>query len=283
MLTQIDVYGSQESALELPLTGGLSGMGPVQIRNIIGLGPVRASINTTPYSSVDGESYSGNSVGKRNIVLTVGLNPNWVDQTMESLRQMLYAYFMSKQRVLLQFFSDHLPTCQIEGYVESCEPSIFSKDPEMQISVICPKPDFIAVEPTVVDGITIWAAGTKTEVAYIGTVPTGFMLKVEASVSQPEYTGEILVIRQDPGYEPLTIVTTIDNEYFFVMSTLRGDKYVRSQEVGGPAQTNLMGTLVVGSVWAQLLPGVNEFAVMVDMPDVGQTWELTYFNRFGGL
>src|SRR5664279_2906619 len=63
---------------------------PIQILKVDGLGPVKAAVTTTPFGDFDGESLPAASVGKRNIVLTFGLNPDWADQTFESLRAILY-------------------------------------------------------------------------------------------------------------------------------------------------------------------------------------------------
>ncbi len=100
----VEIRNSRSPVLSLLLGGGGLNTDALQIRNIEGLGPVKASVNTSPFGSVDGESYTGSNVGKRNIVMTLGLNPNWRDQSMASLRQLLYAYFMPKQFVKLRFF-----------------------------------------------------------------------------------------------------------------------------------------------------------------------------------
>ncbi len=104
MLTKVEVFGPVP--LILPLGEGETNTDPIQIRDVQGLGPVKANVNTSPFGSFDGEAYTGSSVGKRNIVLTLGLNPNWKDQSITSLRQLLYTYFMPKRAVTLRFFSD---------------------------------------------------------------------------------------------------------------------------------------------------------------------------------
>ena len=50
---------------------------PIHIRDITGLGPVKAEIATTPFATSDGELFQGSTVGKRNIVMTLGFNPDW--------------------------------------------------------------------------------------------------------------------------------------------------------------------------------------------------------------
>lgn len=148
MLTKVEVVGSSAGTLGI----ALDGQGPIQIRDISGLEPVKAEITSVP-SNQDGDLFQHVRLGKRNIVLKLGLNPNWVDQTMSSLRRMLYAHFSPTTWRILKFYSDDMVTVQIGGYVESLEPNMFSQDPEMQVSVICLKPNFIGPNATVYAGI----------------------------------------------------------------------------------------------------------------------------------
>ena len=138
MLTQVDVYGAVNSATALPLSGAGVYGDPVQIKKIDGLGPVKADIQTATYGAINREYLTGKFYGKRNIVLTLGLNPDWATQTVEELRQLLYAYFTPTQQVELRFQSTHLPEVNIFGYVESMDPNIFSADPEIDVSIIHP-------------------------------------------------------------------------------------------------------------------------------------------------
>lgn len=294
MLTKIDAKNARNSHLELPLSNELIGSDPLQIRNITGLGPVRANINTTPFGSINGESYFGSSVGKRNIVLTIGLNPDWDDQSMESLRALLYDYFMTQYIVVLQFLSTHLPTVEITGYVESVEPNIFSKDPEVQVSIICPTPDFVAIDDTVLTGVVDdnILGGTvipPTDIDYIGTVPTGFVLKIESSLARPSYTGIIYATVVDLNNTDesslLTITGTVDATAYAKISTEKGNKYAKQfGVVSGLVTADYLSTVVIsGSLaqWPQLQPGENRF--FVNAANAGQAWTLTYFARFGGL
>src|ERR1044072_3263406 len=172
---------------------------PVQVRNVEGLGPIKADIASTPFATGRGEQYQGSTTDKRNIVSTLGLNPDWENQTMSTLRHLLYRYFMTESWVKLRFYSDYLPPVDIEGYVETFEPNMFSEDPEMSISIICPKPDFIQTDATIVYGVV--DDGTlETSFEYIGTIDTGYELRIEASIPNVAYTG------------PITITTTAFGE-----------------------------------------------------------------------
>jgi hypothetical protein len=67
------------------------------------------------------------------------------------------------------------------------------------------------------------------------------------------------------------------------MSSIPMRKYVQNVNIGSGVITNLLSKAHVqeGSYWPTLQPGENEFMVYSNNPP--QDWELTYFERFGGL
>lgn len=284
MLTKLEARNAAATVLELSLASDVISTSALQIRNITGLGPVRASVTTTPLGSVDAESYAGSSVGKRNIVITIGLNPNWIDQSMESLRNQLYIHFMPKRSTLLRFYSTHLPTVEVLGYVESFEPNIFSKDPEIQVSIICPSPDFVAIVATVINDVVDGDNNSPSTIVYPGSVPTGFVLKVVSSVARPAYTGTIILAHKatDPSFTSLQFTATVDATMYAEVSTVPGQKYVRKVLVAGGAITSLLGSVVNPTTWQKLQPGTNLFYVYA-ASSPGQAWTMTYFARYGGL
>lgn len=284
MLTKMEITNPRNATLALLLGGSGPNTEAIQVRNTEGLGPVKASISTSPFGSIDGEAYTGSSVGKRNIVITVGLDPNWIDQSMASLRTLLYAYFMPKQSVKLRFFSDSMTTVEISGYVEGFEPNIFAKDPEIQISIVCPLPDFVAIAATVKTGVVVAnnVPQAGEDIGYLGNIATGFVLKVASSTALPSYLGSVDIVSRTPFSPAFSANSvTIDGGLYFEMSSVRGLKYARGINVLGGAIITLLRNLAASSTWPQLEPGVNNFYVAA--ATAGQVWTLTYFNRFGGL
>lgn len=281
MLTRVEVQSSTASLTEiLNLSIDEATTDAIRLLNIEGLGPVKADINTTPFGSFDGEQFNGASVGKRNIVLTLGLNPNWEDQSMASLRAILYQYFMPKLGVFMSFVSTHLPRVGILGYVESFEPNMFSKDPEIQISLLCPQPNFVAADPVVVTGTVGIAPVTATEIDYEGTVETGFLLVVSPSGGNPSYTGNVAIRNVCRSNDLFQVTATIDADSQLHLSTVQGEKYVRAMD-GEVFLSNLLPYTSVELVWMPLYPGTNDFSVA--SAETGQTWELTYTPQYGGI
>ena len=258
----------------------LSGHGPetdlLQVREIEGLGPVKAAINTVPYGSMDGEAFNGALVNSRNIVLTIGLNPDWANYSMEELRRLVYAYFMPKLQSRLVFHSsDEFPTVEISGIVEDVVPNLFAKDVEVQVSIICPDPYFTAVEATTVAGLS----NQGQDVDYNGNVVTGINVEVtELDLPAPTVIG---VIADQASQPTFAVSASVSATKYLVLNSLPGNKYVQNIERGTGIITNLLPKMLAGSIWPTLQPGINKF-IVTSTAGV-QEWKLSYFERFGGL
>lgn len=108
------------------------------VESIEGLGPGKATINTTEISTNDGSLFNSSRISSRNIVISLRF---LFKDTIEDVRQLSYKYFPLKKKVTLLIRTDNR-LAEIEGYVESNEPNIFSKEERADISIICPYPFF---------------------------------------------------------------------------------------------------------------------------------------------
>lgn len=284
MITGMEVTSAEPDVPDLPLGGFMPNDAAIQIRNIDGLGPVKVDVATTGYATGRGEISSGVSTPKRNIVLTLGLNPNWIDQSVAALRQLLYHYFMPESRVHLQFDSNDLPSVYIDGIVESFEPNIFAQDPEVQISILCLRPDFIDIGTTFVTG-TIVAGHPETTIDYPGTIAVGFELKVESSSALPSYTGDLTVRNTVRGlnHDLKLKNVTVDGSRYVMLNSTKTLRYVRSiPTLGDPdVFTDIYAKLDEGFEWPELLPGSNVISILTGTD--GSSFTLGYIPRYGGL
>lgn len=280
MLTEVKAYSSWRSAPTLPLDAlGAADTDLIQVRNIAGLEPVKAAVNTSPHGAVDGSSYTGASVPSRNIVLTLGLNPNWDDWSYEALRDLLYLYFMPKRPTRLVFYRDDKIPVEIYGIVESVETVHFSSDPEVVVSVICPDPYFTAIDETVLTGQTIRPDGASIVVDYEGTIETGILVKVTyVSGASPTDIG---IQVGDTLASYFDVEASVDATSYFDMSSIPMYKYVQNVSIGTGVITNLLSKVQEGFTWPLLQPGDNDFYVVTDQGV--QDWELVYFEKYGGL
>jgi hypothetical protein len=280
VLTKLEAYSSWEDAPTLALNdNGREETDLIQIRNITGLDPVKASVNTSPFGSVDGSAYIGSSVATRNIVLTLHPNPDWDQWSFESLRRLLYRYFMPKLLTRLVFYSDDMSTVAIAGIVEDANIVQFSKDPEMQVSIICPDPYFTAVAPTVVTGQSVRDFSAPASVEYNGDVVAGINVEVTRTADPAPTSIGIQV--GDPTESYFNLTASVDATKYFVMNSLDGNRFAQTVAFNTGVITNLLSKMQTGSSWPVLEPGTNDFAVITDAGI--QDWQLTYYERYGGL
>ena len=136
MIHSITVTNYLGESIKLDLRQpGLSGF---VVKSITGLSSGKATINMTEVATSDGAYYNSARLSSRNIVIS--LQYLW-NPTIENMRHLSYKYFPIKKKVTLLFETD-TRLAQIEGYVESNEADIFTKEEGSDISIICPNPFF---------------------------------------------------------------------------------------------------------------------------------------------
>lgn len=286
MLTLVNIVSSLLPPDGLSFdSNGSPNTDPIQLRNISGLEPTKGTINTTPYGSGAGGVYTGASVDVRNIVLTMGLAPDYATQTMEDLRQILYRYFMPPLSVVLQFKRGDLPDVQIQGYVESISPNIFSQDPECDVSIICPDPDFIALQQTRIYGVVgSFGALLPQTFSYAGNNPSGFDLIISSNGTQQSVVIpdlNIHVIYKDTAQMWLTgSVDVSDFTTNLEINTSFGSKAV---VFNSSLVEDRMDLVPDNTDWPVLFPGNNTVSLFTTNPVPGAIWELKYQARFAGL
>lgn len=126
------------------------------VSSIEGLGPVAATINTTETAVLDGVVFNSVRLPARNIVFNLFMM--WAS-TIEESRLLTYKYFPVKRKITMYFETENREV-EIEGYVESNEPEIFSDMERTTISVVCPDPFFYSVDP---NEITFYGVEPKFE------------------------------------------------------------------------------------------------------------------------
>lgn len=301
MLKTVTVTNPKGESLELelakPENSGLI------IKDITGLGPMNATINTQDLATMDGSLYSSARVENRNIVLTLAM---MFSPTVEDSRQLTYHYFPLKKKVTLKFETDNR-TSEIEGYVESNEPEIFSEEESTQISIICPDPFFYESkgsssafygadpmfefpfsnesysEPLLLMGEI--RMDSRAIVNYVGDVDTGMVITIHTLGDASNFTiynvdtGESMAINTDK-------VKTITGVAFhsgddIEISTYKGNKYIRLLRNG--IYTNIISAMSKGSDWFQLSVGDNIFDYQAEEGAENLMIMFSYRNAYGGI
>lgn len=257
------------------------------VKSITGLGPGKATINTTEVSTNDGGLFNSSRLSTRNIV--IALEFLWKD-SIEDVRQQSYKYFPIKKKCTLVIETDNR-LAEIDGYVESNDPDIFSKNEGTDISIICPYPYFYSSgesgkTTTIFSGIEaafefpfsnesltedllemgIIENQTERVITYDGDAEIGVTITIhavgEASNITIYNTGtrELMTIDTDK-IESLTgsgIVAGDD----IIICTVKNNKSITL--VRGGVSTNILNCLSTDADWFQLTKGDNVFAYVAE-------------------
>lgn len=259
-------------------------------KNIDGLGPVKATLTSSDNASDAGSTFLFARDGQRNIVITMGYAPAYsTGSTVEDLRRELESVFMPKTAVELRFTDDVLGSFDIWGHVESNEPAIFSKDPEVVISIICDDPYFYSTAADTVFNIPLLVPGAdQFSINYPGNVPTGFVFEFDRDADDTPSDNYVklsmlpLNYPISPMMRLLEVPFEIDDE--FRISSVRGDRgatYVRDS-----IEYNAMPYFSGSLVNMQLQPGLNYFSLEPTFAVTGQTAKnakITYKHLRGSL
>ena len=279
MLNKVQVYSSLAGVGTITLDpSGSPETDFVQVKHVDGLDPMKANINLLSYGAIDGDAFLGSHVPSRNIVLTLGPNPDVATWSYESLRQLLYAYFMPKNSVQLVFDSDEVGVVQITGIVEDNLANQFSKEPEYIVSIICLDPFFTAVTPETLDGTAVGEGGAFETISYEANVPTGIRLRVDDNGSD---TTRVRVYFGNTGTDWFDVLAAVTSSVYFDMNSRPLRKAVREVGLVNGIITSRLSEVSNDSKWPAIFPGDNQFNVVTD--GGGQDWHLEYFKRYGGV
>lgn len=274
MLTAVKITNAVGDFLVLSVLDNSNGY---TIREITGLDPVNATLTTSSLAQVDGAQFQNARRDIRNIVIKIGLDPNYSDQTVASLRTNLYNYLMPKENVTLEFAIDGSYNYVCTGQVENFENAMFSADPEVDISIICYDPDFYHTSETEVDIETV--DGTvETPIEYAGTSETGFIF----TMTLAEDLDEGFALYNTPpanAYQGLVIETALLTGDVITVNTIQGQKAITLTR--GAIETSLLYALQTGYIWLFFHKGTNYFRAYVDGDSISGV--ITYTAKYGGI
>lgn len=273
------------------------------ISNIEGLGPVAAEINTSETALLDGVIFNSARLPSRNIVFHFYMM--WAP-TIEDSRLITYKYFPVKRRVSLLFETDNRMV-EIQGYVESNEPEIFSEMESTAISIVCPNPYFYSSEFTETSFYGVEplfefefendsleerrlefseiSQSTTKNILYEGDADVGMLMTIMA-------TGPVgdLLIYNSGTRETMKILESkmisITGAAFhsgdvISISTIKGNKYITLLREGN--LTNILNVLDRDSDWIEITRGNNAIAYDADYGSEYVIFKINYPIAFEGI
>ena len=253
------------------------------IKNIEGLGPVKANINFKELATNDGSIDNSARLSSRNIVMSLQFMES---PTIEETRLKSYKYFPIKRNIKFLIETDSR-ICETIGRVETNVPTIFSNAEGCQISILCPNPYFYSAgengtnqtifygteplfefpfsnESLTEDLIEFGSIENRTEgtIYYDGDAEIGITIQIHA-VGEAEglviyntKTREIMRINDDKLKSLMGSGIQAGDE--ITITTSRGEKGIYMLRSG--VTTNILNSLEKPIKWFQLSKGDNTFA-----------------------
>jgi len=257
------------------------------VKSVTGLGAGKANINTTEVATNDGSLFNSSRLPSRNIVIS--LKYLWND-SIEDVRQLSYKYFPIKKKVTLLIETDNR-SAEIDGYVESNDPNIFSKDEGSDVSIICPNPFFYSAGNKGLNTTIFYGVEPLFEFPFSNESLTECLLEMGEIQNQTEKTvvysgdaeiGVTITIHAIGEASNITIYNTgtreimkIDTDKLatftgsgivagdeIVICTVKGQKSVTLLRAG--KTTNILNCLDKDADWFQLAKGDNVFTYIAE-------------------
>jgi hypothetical protein len=273
MLTKIEVVTPQDMELSLPFDSASSG---ILLIDADGLDPVAANIVSTNYGASPGAFYQAHRRSTRNIVLTLGVGPQYGTESVSARRKLLRRFFPTGGAVTLRLYEDDVFVAYVNGRVETHEAAIFTQDPEVSISIICFDPDFISPVEQEISGFS-HPMDTTSTIEYNGDETAGFVLElaIDREISEFVIHNETL----SGGLFAYNFAAPLVAGDLVVVSTVERDKYVTL--IRDTVTTSALYGVSPSANWFGFESGTNLFRVQVDGDPIPYT--LRYFERYGGF
>ena len=258
-----------------------------QVISIRGLNPTDAQINTTKTAGMDGAQFNSARLNVKNIVITLQLNGD-----VERNRLELYDYFRTKEWCRFYYSSDSRAV-YIDGYVETVECDLFSNGEKMQISILCPRSYFSALNEIVTD-----ISNTVKLFSFPFSINVGEPVPFSEYITNRKSTiyngsggeiGMIITVTFKAAISSIVIKNTMTGDeigfnYDFhdadiiTIDTRPGEKRVALLRNG--SEINLFPALIAGSKFLQLAAGTNTFGYVVDGGAADEAVEISFAYRY---
>lgn len=257
------------------------------VTSVTGLGSGKANINMTEIATNDGGLFNSSRLPSRNIVIS--LKYLWHD-SIEDVRQLSYKYFPIKKKLTLLIETDNRQA-EIDGYTETNEPTIFSKDEGSNISIVCPNPFFYSAGKDGINTTIFYGVEPLFEFPFSNESLYECLLEMGRIQNQTEKTivysgdaeiGVTIAIHAIGEARNITIYNTgtreimrIDTDKLkaftgsgiipgdeIIICTVKGQKSITLLRNG--KTTNILNCLDKNADWFQLAKGDNIFAYTVE-------------------
>lgn len=242
-----------------------------QITSITGLDPPQAQVNISKLAGYNGGIFNSAQLNVRNITITIRINGD-----VEGNRIALYQLFPISEQITLWYRNTGV-YAKIDGFVNSITCPIFSQGEIMQISIMCPDPNFKSVNSFT--RTTEEADKNALIFNTLSTVTHGCITTVNFAAA----CDNIMILNNNTT----AALGTMEINYSFIsgdvltINSNRGEKAVTLTRSG--STTNIISAVTSGSVFTTISPGANSFIFLASETAALGSGTMTYYENYGGV
>lgn len=274
MLNKVEARNSQGALLGLEFSDTSDGL---VLADVGGLDPVKATLVSSAFAKLKGKQLHSSRTEERNITIKLELKPaDYNTTSVQDLRDRLYNFFMPEDTVSLRLYRSEGLMVDISGVVESCESALFSKEPEMDISILCMQPDFVDTTPVTLEGDTV-SDSSETLVAYAGNAPTGMIFTLNVDRTLTQFT--FYYRAPDGTVKTFDVASPMVSGDVITVNTTPGSKSILRTRAA--IVTSILYAVPPESTWHQFVKGDNYIRIYATGAAIPYTIE--YNERYGGL
>lgn len=276
-LTSVVIHPENSSeSVELSFRDPRS-VNPYNVKYIFGLDA--DEIIPTYYGASEDSTFYNLSLTKREIVVRIGLNPNFTqNQSYSDLRDALYKMIASSRtgKISLYFQNGVDVIAVISGFVSKFESPHFEKTQQVQLTINCVDPMLKALEP--IDMVLTGLDPAETVIEdVLSTAPHGFKFKMDIVddidsiiITDPNddtWSFEIIPANGFVTFDILNFSSEYNKKKLYIT---RGENTIQLADVITP-----------GSIWPIIFPGENTFSFT---NPTALVWnKITYFPTYWGI
>lgn len=249
--------------IELPLEG-LDQTANYILKAADGLGPPSVA------PRISQGVYHGKSVVERQIVLKIGLEPDWASgQRVGQLRDQLYGLLTPgvSDVITVELLLDSTVVANVKGQVSQMEINPFTREPEMAVTIDCYTPYLSA--PAAIDLVP--TSRSVPTILNEGTAPAGFTAELTFTAARDSWS----LIR---GSEQIRFDYSFAVDDILQFGTIEGNRY--AQRKRGSSTVSILSSIASDFSWMQLHGGLNSFTVS---PVVYEWGTVRYTPQYWGV
>lgn len=263
---------------------------PLHLVSVDGIYKVESNIYMTDNTMIDGSTYQGSTIAKRNIVITAEMKDNY-----QNNRNLLYKVFKPKEKGTMTY-TENDESRQIEYVVEDMEITEKGVVRTATISLLCPDPyfkDLDNIEINMTSWIPMfeWDHEFKDEGEEFSVKDTEQIKDIDTE-SAADYIGVTIIIAADGNVtnpsiyhfetdETIKVLTTLTAGQRLIITTETNDKNIYLEKDGKREEINAL--LDEDSEFIQLFNGVNTLQYDADSGAQYMNVMVIYKRRYLGV